>query len=116
MSKKTTGIISLAIIALLFGGTIIFDVIYAEMTKHDITITVEKLDKTPTKNGDGSNYLVYTKEKTMVELQRAWYMWDSNIDLLYDEVEQKKGQQITLECYGWYFQEWYWYHMCHALK
>lgn len=116
MSKKLTGIISLAVIGLFMGGAFIFDVIYAETTKHEIKVTVEKLDKTPTREGDGSNYLVYTKEKTMIELQRAWYMWGSNIDLLYDEVEQKKGQQVTLECYGWYLPEWYWYHMCYELK
>ena len=64
---------------------------------------------------DPPHYLVESKDQKFIELDRPWWNWQDNIDLLYQKVDGhiKNNESVTYECYAWDNQGLHWYYNCY---
>lgn len=103
------GVIALIILGILWGTGLIY-----LFTIHERTLTIQN---TNIDLGDkGSHYLVHGTDGQIVELERMWFQFDSNIDKVFNEVQNNKGKTFKFECWGFQVDWLYYYSNCAKIK
>jgi hypothetical protein len=109
--------------AKLYGGGIIglilIGVLYPMWTIHQVTITPEELFIDPA-GREGSYYLVRGDNGKIIELDKPWWNWSDNVDIIYFDIKKEVEKNLpkherTFECFGWEVIGWHWYSTCYKI-
>lgn len=104
-------LVVLGILAAIVGITGLINL----FTFHDRTIQIESTFIDPA--GDsGSHYVVYGKDDQIIELERLWWDFGTNIDKLLAKTDANINKTITYSCWGIVLEQIYWYSNCYKIK
>lgn len=88
---------AIALVIVLFIGSLIFFSVYKSTNKHDVTFTVNKTERVQDRNGQGAKYMVYTDNGVYQNTDSVLNNKYNSADL-YNEL--KVGKKYTCTAVG----------------